>query len=61
MAELADVLIIRGSDMYASGDSIYSRTPLHLACLNGHTETATVLVKRGADLEVSIMMICAVS
>ena len=53
MADLADVLIIRGSDMYASGDSIYSRTPLHLACLNGHTSTATVLVKRGAGMSKS--------
>ena len=32
--ELADILIVRGSDMYGSGDSIYSKTPLHLSCVS---------------------------
>ena len=36
--ELVDMLIVRGADMYASGDQFYSKTPLHLACLHGHTE-----------------------
>lgn len=51
LAGLADMLIVRGSDLYGSGDSIYSKTPLHLACLNGHHEVADVLIKRGIDLE----------
>jgi ankyrin repeat protein len=49
--ELADMLIIRGSDLYGSGDSIYSKTPLHLACMAGHHQVATVLINRGIDLE----------
>jgi ankyrin repeat protein len=49
--ELADALIVRGADMYASGDSIYSKTPLHLACQVGHHEVAKVLLNRGADME----------
>ena len=49
--ELADNLIVRGSDMYGSGDSIYTKTPLHLSCVNGHTNVTDVLIKRGADLE----------
>jgi ankyrin repeat protein len=49
--ELAEMLIIRGADMYASGDSVYSKTPLHLACLFNHVSTVEVLIKRGADLE----------
>lgn len=51
LAGLADMLIVRGSDLYGSGDSIYSKTPLHLACLNGHHDVADVLIKRGIDLE----------
>ena len=48
--ELAEQLIIYGADMYASGDSLYSKTPLHLACMNGHAKVAQVLVERGADI-----------
>jgi ankyrin repeat protein len=51
LADLADTLIVRGADMYASGDSIYSKTPLHLASMLGHKDVAEILVKRGADLE----------
>lgn len=49
--EFVEMLLIRGADLYASGDSFYSKTPLHLACLHGHTETVRILVKRGAMLE----------
>jgi ankyrin repeat protein len=38
--------------MYATGDQFYSRTPLHLACIHGHTAVVRVLVKRGADVAV---------
>jgi hypothetical protein len=50
--EMVTMLLIRGADMYATGDQFYSRTPLHLACIHGHTAVVRVLVKRGADVAV---------
>ena len=29
----------------------YQRTPLHVACVNGHTDTAALLLDRGADIK----------
>eukprot|EP01034_Spumella_vulgaris_P021270 gene21270-27293_t len=49
-SELVEMLIIRGADLYASGDYMYSKTPLHLACLHGHTDCVRILVDRNADV-----------
>jgi ankyrin repeat protein len=38
------------ADTLRVGDALYSMTPLHLACLHGHTECAKILVQRGADM-----------
>jgi ankyrin repeat protein len=69
--ELAEMLILKGSNIMVSGDQVsihgalnestapnavmhqfYGKTPLHLACMHGHTETARMLISRGADVSV---------
>ena len=49
-SDMVQMLIIRGSDMYASGDEFYSKTPLHLAAMKGHVEVTRILVEREADM-----------
>jgi len=41
-------LIDAGIDINKAGDLGY--TPLHIACMNGHTEIVRLLIARGADL-----------
>jgi ankyrin repeat protein len=38
--------------MSSLGDEVYSKTPLHLACMHGHTDIVRILVKRGADITI---------
>ena len=44
-------LIERGADIDARDDD--QRTPLHVACDNGHTEVAMALMERGADARIT--------
>lgn len=44
------MLIIRGADLQAAGDAFFSKTPLHLAAINGHRDVALILLQRGADV-----------
>ncbi|RYY70526.1 hypothetical protein EON63_22490, partial [archaeon] len=43
--------VIRGANLYGSGDYYYAHTPLHTACINKHLDCVKVLLKRGADVE----------
>jgi ankyrin repeat protein len=49
--ELGEYLVLQGADLYASGDYLYSKTPLHLACIHGQVVCTAMLVKRGSDIE----------
>lgn len=49
--KMCEMLIIRGADLYASGDAFYSKTPLHIACIHNHLETIQLLVKRGSNID----------
>lgn len=50
-SKMAEMLIIRGADLYASGDAAYSKTALHIACIHNHLETIDILIRRGANVE----------
>jgi ankyrin repeat protein len=49
---MCDKLIGAGADLMSTGDSLYSKTPLHLACLFGHTDVANVLIRRHAEINI---------
>ena len=42
-------MISRGQGLQERDDD--QRTPLHCACINGHTEVAMALMERGADID----------
>lgn len=47
--QIASLLLRHGAEQCKDGT--YGLTPLHLACLGGHLETAAALVVRGADVQ----------
>jgi ankyrin repeat protein len=50
LTKMAEMLILRGADLCATGDAFFSKTPLHLSCIHGHSDTVKLLCMRGADV-----------
>lgn len=49
--DLCEELIVLGANICASGDKLYSRTPLHLASVNGHVSTVRVIASRKGEVD----------
>lgn len=50
--KMCDSLIGAGANLMSTGDALFSKTPLHLACLFGHSEVANVLIRRHAEINI---------